>query len=686
MTGIYSDNIGVGTVPSTPDLDNRLKSQRRSVETVEQAMSVCGGLVSENRDRVDMAGAIAEKIDAITPPYSPAELAEKGQGWQSNVATGVISSITERITPRLLIRVKSSRYLTASSLPSSYPDFTTKTAAYRKAVTDLIRGWRKFNVFWPNMIREMSEYGYCFAYYTDALEWRPKLARMDRAFIPNGTEQGEPPQFFMAKEYYRVNELWDMISDRNAAEEAGFEIDSVVEAINKAAPIFLPDANSEETNARQYEDLQRQVVTSYGYAEGSNTVEVWHLFTTEYDGTVSQWMLAPNNNSKLLFRADSRYESMDDVVVVMPFQIGDGTVHGSMGIGKMVYDLAAEVEKNRNSTIDGFRNRTRWCIEITDNSDVPDANLIVNDYGAFLRNGKFAGNTGMMPENVQAAIALDDFLRRLMEQKIGVYLFEPLVQPNPRTATEAQIIALESEELKNSVLDNFLSSNARLIALMSRRMMSKYSDDPKAMAARESLLEIMSEDELQFLIDNTPTQTIVDLTDAENARIAAWLASKKGNPFYNQREIERLEGALIVPLEIVEQVMLPVPDQTDLAEQTRLQLMEIDMMKDKTPMPVSPRDNHLIHMEILIGQTNPETGENMGPIYQSINSGDLETAILLQEHLISHASFIEDQMGEGLNQFKEFVAATQRRVEEVQREFAEASASSGMPPVPFVTG
>ena len=678
MNGM-SDEVGneLQVVPSTPELNRRMEGERLAVETAGQAEQVCLGLIEENKDRIVAAQEVQKELDAIEPIYNPQELAEAGKGWMSNVSTGALSAVAERVIPRLVLRVKTSKYLTASTLSAATPDYATKTEAYRNAVSQMIRSWPKFNIFLPRLAKEMVDHGYSYAYWTDPVEWRPKIARVDRAFVPNGTEQGEPPQFFMVKEYYRVNELWDMIKDRQAAEESGYDIDNVVEAINNAAPINLP-SEGDESEARQYEDLKREMVASYGYAQGSNTVEVWHLFVTEYNGKVSQWMLHGDTKQELFF-AEERYESMDDVVVITPFQIGNGTVHGSLGVGKLAYDLAREIEKNRNASMDGFRNRMRMVIEYADPSDKPEVPLEIVDEAIFVMGGKTSGNAGMFPDNVEGGIVQDEFLRKLLEQKIGVYLFEPLTPQAPKTATEAQIIALEGEELKNSVLDNWLSSFARLVAAISRRALGGLSDDENAQELRESLLEIMDEDELQFLIDHTPTQTIVDVTDADNQRITAWLESKVGNPSYNQHEIQRLQGSLLVGADIVSQVLLPINDPTEEAEQSRLQLMEITEMLNNVPMPVSPRDAHLIHIGVLIGEENPDTGENQGPIYQQINTGNIQGAYALINHIFQHVDYAENQLGENMNDLKNWISEAQNRAEQVQNEFAQADEDQALP-------
>lgn len=675
----FDKDSSVHSVPNTPNLTKGLRAERLSIESTDQAVSICNSLIEENRDRVLMAKQIQEAIDSIDPPMSPQALEESGKGWMSNITTGILTSIVERILPRLVMRVKTAPSLTASSLPVTTPDYATKTSAYRKSLTDLIRSWPKFNIAAQNLAKEMIDHGYSFAYWTNPIDWKPKIARMDRAYVPNGTEQGEPPQFFMVREYYRVNELWSMIEDRESAEDSGFDIDNMVEAINDAAPIFIPN-DGDETEARQFEDLKREVVTSYGYAQGSNTVEVWHLFSTEYDGRVSQWMIDSKTNN-LLFRADSRYDSMDDVVVIVPFQIGNGTVHGSLGAGKICYDLAAEAEKNRNSAMDSFRNRGRLAIEFADPADMPENPLVIDDIGMYVQGGRFAGNSGMLPENAQAFVMLDEFLRKIMQEKVGVYLFEPIAQENPRTATEAQIIALQGEELKNSVLDNFLSSFARVVAAISRRAFGGTSDDPSAEAARDALLKIMDEDELDELIKNTPTQTIIDINNSDTLRIVDWVRTKMGNPMYNQHELQRLEGSLSVPLEIVDQVLLPINDPTEDAEQVRLQLMEINQIINGTPMPVSPRDNHLIHIQTLVGQTDPETGQNMGPVFAQINAARLQEALALLNHLMIHADYAGDQLGEGSNDLKEFIRVAEDAIEQLQAEFIQAENQESIIPI-----
>jgi hypothetical protein len=72
----------------------------------------------------------------------------------------------------------------------------------------------------------------------------------------------------------------------------------------------------------------------------------------------------------------------------------------------------------------------------------------------------------------------------------------------------------------------------------------------------------------------------------------------KGNPLYNALELERRKLTALVDADFAKAVLLPQNDPTEQAEQTREQLTELILLRGGQDVPISPRDNHLIHIQV----------------------------------------------------------------------------------------
>jgi hypothetical protein len=118
---------------------------------------------------------------------------------------------------------------------------------------------------------------------------------------------------------------------------------------------------------------------------------------------------------------------------------------------------------------------------------------------------------------------------------------------------------------------------------------------------QKRLLEIMTREELTKLSKQVVAESVKDYTDQERQQVVLVAQEAKGNPLYNQKELEKRKVTALISEEFAEAVLLPDNDPTEQAEQTRLQQLELLIIVGQaSEVPVSPRDNHLIHLGVLM--------------------------------------------------------------------------------------
>lgn len=672
-----STESSVHGVPQTPDLSPSTLEQRRlSVPDADKASEVCRRLRDDNKDRVAYAARIRRKVDGIDPPLDAGMLAEEGKEHKSNFSTGFLGTIVSRAVPRFVMRVKQSQYLTASKLAVSVPDSTEKTQKFRQVVTDTIRNWKGWNFFLYQLANLNVLDGKTFVGYDGPGEWKPRAIRIDEGAVPNGIKQGEVPPFFYVSRQYSVARLFSFIEPRELAEEAGWNIDNVVEAINSARPRRSDDDKTPDESALTYEDMLRQAIPHYGFDVGYNSIDVDILYSEESDGTVSQWVVNRDNGEELFF-AESLYRSMQDVVQYICYDIGDGSVYGSYGIGELLYDLAVHLEKSRNSALDNLLNRGKIFQQISDPAAQAEAVMQVTDDSVYIIGAEPVGSKVAMPSVGDEFILVDRYLKQIGEEKAGVFL--PDNQQTDKTATQAQIDALKEAETTDSKMDFWLTYLSHVISMIQRRMMDPDTQDADAIRAREECLAYMSEEELQALAMQPPAQTSIDWSERKQQSVAQFLTTKVNNPRWDQYFIEKTMSELLVGTDITERGMIPEGDETSVIEARRQQMAEVvNMLAQGYAVPVSPRDNHLESMAVLSGERDP-SGNWTGMIFDMLREGNSTGAQFALAHYIEHAQHAaqQDILGEAQNQVKQFVADTHRGIErasQVDQQFSEQEA------------
>ena len=677
---------------NAPDLnyrDGEWSNSRRAIADEDQAFAVAERLFKDADELIRQTARIREKTDGVSPPFDPAKLKQEGKGHKSNMPTGFMDSIMGKVAPRLYSYVNNARYLDAAELPPQDPDsgvpiqnHQSKTEKLRKIFTRTVREWSKWYLFQVGLAEEDTRYGHCYVSWLDDTEWRPTLYRLDQGQVPTGTEiLEEQIPLFAAKDTYLVHELFDKIRDREMAEEEGWEIDAVVEAINKAVP--KPRATAgEEGQYIEYEDLIRECVPGWAYAKGARNVEVYHLFATEYDGRVSQYMV-DKKTKKLLYKSEDRYAQMSDIVVPVTFQYGNGTIHGSYGVGHMVFDISNVVEKSRNGAMDSLRARTRMNLRVASAQDMNKAKLITHDAVNFIIGAEPVMNTGSLPDITESFISLDQYMRTITEEKIGAFLPPPQVPGLERTATEANLSAPREEETKRAILEYWLKHFGLITATMRRRLFSANSTDRLAQAAyHEALAEGITEREIEIWRNIPARASILDFSAQEDQQVAAYLQTKIGNPNYDQKKVERQITTSTIGSNYADDLIIPGEDDTVVAEAVRMQTLELLALENGEMVPVSPRDMDEIHMQVLMGQQDDAGQFGNGAIAALIAQGNREGAEAALDHWSQHVeqSKAKGSLGAMENDAKSFARQMSDALDMIgQSPEAQMQAPGGSP-------
>lgn len=685
-------NNYLGSVIQSPKIDDSGKPTQRSIKDAAMARDIVKTVVMAGRNRSIVNSRILAKYNAERP-YDAYKLEAEGLGWRSNFTTKPLPSMIEKVAPRFTEAVNGLKYLTNSSLSNKWQNSVEKTEHFRKTITKTIRAHKGWKTLLEDIAFDNAIFGHTIVSRLDEFTWFPKHFKQEESFVADGTK-ADPrwAQIVVLKEVYLPHELFALIQEKDAAEVAGWNLENTREAINKASPIQIRDRlNVGGTLETWYQNAIRELTIGASYMAGASVVVVYTLLAREVTGKVSHYRLAGPEMLEI-FSRDDKFESMEDSVSFFSFQKGNGTLHGSKGVGRDIYEMAGMVDRTRNEVVDRLimSGKTMFQGDIkrihTFKMSVIGSTIIVPNGWQVLEQ--------KMDGNVEPFLKLDAYFSQLVDQLVGA-VSPPTAEGEAfRSPAAWNLLAQRQEEGRDVRITRFLEQFTNLVGLMQKYICDPDTVEDDAKAAQKELLDLMSQDEIDELAAQPVAGTVRDLTPVERQAIAMLAASKKGNPLYNQRQLEVEELNAGPGAEFAERVLLPDQDPTEEAEQHRLQQLEIILLSGGQPVPVSPRDNHVIHLSVLMptaeqmaqhileGKFSSDTMEAFGAHINEHFNRALQQGVK-KEQLAEIAEFVK-KLGPALAKLKEIEAqAAQVSAASAQLEQQHLSGSTEPPgPLP----
>jgi hypothetical protein len=668
-----------GNAINNPDLSSGLEPRVRAIRSGVEAGKLVKYMIDQHRDRNIKNARIMAKYNS-EQPHTQAKLDAEGLGWKSNFSTKPLTILIDKVAPRFRQALDSAKYLTNAKLPDDAPGADRKTEAFRREITQLCRARRGWKTFISSVAQENALFGYDVVAWLDEVTWFPKFFRQDESFFPTGTKQdANSAQVLILKEDFLLHELFDKIKDKEDAKDAGWDLETTIRAINTAMPM---DRRSQFADwERVYQDMIRESSICASLESGAKVVTVYSLLVTEIDGKVSHYRLE-DRSWEVLFERFERFPSMEHAASFFSFQHGNGTMHGSKGIGREIYSIAGILDRSRNDVVDRLLLAGKMIIQ-------GDERLLKRFRMSLVGNAILIGSAYSVVQNrldgdVEPFFALDNYLSALLDQIAGAASPKQL-QGERVTAAQVNLVASREEEQRDVIMERFLAQFADLMQTLQLRAVDSETIEDDAREMQKRLLQIMNREEMDMLAKSPVASTVSDYSDLKRQQIALIAAENQGNPLINQPEMKRRQLTAQIDEEFANAVMLPENDPTVQAEQQRLQQMELQILTQGQPVPVSPRDDAAIHLATLrpaleaAGQevmSNPQTQ----PILEALVAHGNQHLAMAQEQGLDMADFEEDV--NLLNQLTAAMAELQKLNEQqaiVEQEAAQLDAEQ-LPP------
>lgn len=237
----YAQNY-LGSVILSPKIDSSGKPTQKSIRDAAMARDVVKTVIMAGRNRSIVNSRILAKYNAERP-YDAHKLEAEGLGWRSNFTTKPLPSMIEKVAPRFVSVIDGIKYFTNSSLSGKWENNQEKTEKFRAAITKTIRSRKGFRTLVEDIAFDNALFGHTIPAWLDEFSWFPKHFKQDESFVADGTKSDPRwAQIVVLKEVFLPHELFAHISsDKEAAKDAGWDLDETRGAINRASPVQIRD-------------------------------------------------------------------------------------------------------------------------------------------------------------------------------------------------------------------------------------------------------------------------------------------------------------------------------------------------------------------------------------------------------------------------------------------------------------
>lgn len=715
-------NVVMPGVNQTDEVVNDETLQvKRTFRNTEQAYSSYRRLKQQNVERNRKNALIQKKLNN-EPPYAPKKLESMGQNWRSNRPTGFLSTMVSRIQPPFKQVVESSTYLTFTKYPAKGVDADHKTNIFREEITKCIRGWSGHDDIVAQVVHENTTFGFAALCWDDPRDWKPEFSRQDYTFFSIETPQEvQATPIWARKRRYQISELLPILEDPQTSSLAGWNIKNLIKALNNATPAGR--TLDSDDDARRIEDWIREGSYGASYENDAKYVELGELLVKEPHGNISRFLFDDKNGNEICTQLD-RYSRMSDCLALFSVEIGSGSLMSSRGAGRDLYNSHIAIDKARNLVQDNVYLKGMLLLKKTATAKPGIAPLTVMHPVAYVAEG-YEVVPQSAPADVDDFLKLDQFISGLAEIQLGTFLPSSALglQTGDKTASEINRVAAIENQIREGILMRWSKQYSEAVARMQRGICHpehiKAASELKmlldvarmtnqdAIWARKEVVEAFQQSEfdmppflvpfelpshldedavsccLEMLDRNLPPSDIImmafspaqelipDNAAQEGAILDLLIQRYSGNPAINQDELIKLDWSKKMGQELANQVILP-KDQIEAVaiEATRAQIIELQSIIAGQEVPVSPRDNDMIHLETLVAKLMPVIAnapqgglppEMVGPFAKAL------------EHFITHLNQAE-MKGADRNKIAEYKQM-------VQEAYKHLTAGMQAPPI-----
>lgn len=678
-----------GVEVNSPDFEgDSNKSEVKAISNAGQALDIARRLDWNDRQRDIRRSRILAAFNGEAP-YSQSELISKAQAYRYNVSFGFMEGVVGRaLVPYNDLTIDIGNL---TEIEADLPD--EKRKILELEFNRILDEWGQ----WPKVISRLNQdlvlNGYnTFIFPSDYDPFPIFIAQKD-GFVDEGAPNSlAEVELFVWKKSYLIHELYQKIGDPEIAKKAGWDVENVRQALMGAQSDSLGTSNMSQSGSwTEMESLIRGG-SMWASMIGAKKVNTYHVFASELDGKVTHYIVLGDNFTEKsegaeLFKKEKRFDAMRDFLVYFDLETGDGTWHGSKGIGQRVFNTHKALDKIRNSVLDQAFVSGLTLLQPGDQLSQEELTLsVIGPFAVIPAGLTIASN--VLPAVSSTTFQVDALLTQTSEQRIGdvVPNAQATLQAVSKTATQAKIDASQSLLITQGNLKRYVDPISQTISIMVKRLLKKHSPNPYAKKFQERLkARGITDEDLKKIKKARNTGKIADVLGETANKTQIIFAEFRGDPDVDQHILKEMRIGSVLDAEAADELLINDEDQTKQIESARLQELELTTLQTGSKVPVSARDNHEIHLKVIF--------QWAGTLIQSLAQNFNEQAIPVLQNVLEHAKQHEDFLArdktkknqlkpyeDGVKTLEQGIKSLQKQAIQMARQAFDAAAKTARTP------
>lgn len=623
------------------------KSDVKAISNAQQALQIATKL--NNNDRVrDIRRARVLSAFNGAAPYSENELTNKAQNYRYNVSFGFLEGVVGRAVVPYNDLTMNIADLT--EIQANLPD--AKLAIIQDTFGETIQKWGRWTKFISRLNQDLVLNGYDAAIWPSDYDPFPVFVAQKDGFVDEGSPNDvNELEVFVWKKPYLINELYAKISDESTATKAGWNVANVKQALMKAAPDNLLYQGSSISGSWTAMESAIRGGSTWAAIVGAKMVNTYHVFACEVSGKVTHYIVLDPGTATLdnnpqeksdgpeLFKKEERFGAMRDFLVYFDLETGDGTWHGSKGIGQRSFNTHVAIDKLRCSALDQAFVSGLTLLQPTDQTSQEEFTLTVVGPFAVIPPG-ININPFVLPAVSNTTFQVDALLAATSEQRVGdvVPNAQSTLNNVPITATQARITAGRQVLITGSNLKRYIDPISEVTSIIIRRLLKKNSPNDFAKDFQASLKKKgLTDEDLDLIRGARNTGRIEDILGSTASNTQIIFGEFRGDPDVDQLDLKRRRIASVLDADAADELLINDTDTTRRIESARAQIEELNAIQSGFKIPVSPRDLHEVHLQIVLTWLGTEIQAQA----QQINPNKIPLMKQVIAHGAEHLGYLE---------------------------------------------
>ena len=685
ITNDWADN-NESEINSPEFGEGESKKDQKAISNARQALQIAQKLAFNDMDRDIRRARVLSAFNG-TPPYSDSELRAKAQGYRYNVSFGFMEGVIGRaVVPYNDLTINVSDL---TEIEANLND--EKKKVVQAEFSKIMDKWGKWPKFVTRLNQDLVLNGYNTALFPDYYTPFPTFVEQKNGFVDEGSPNGvDDLEVYVWRKSYMIHELYSKISEEDIAKKAGWNVDNVKSALTHATPENLWSKNI--TTSGQWTAVEKAIREGSLFVSvvGAKMIDTYHVFAVELTGKVTHYVVIDDavfgkdisasdyNDSVELFKKEEQFDSLQDILVYFDMETGDGTWHGSKGVGQRVFPTHRAYDKMMNLGMDTTYTGGLTIIQPGDQAQQEELTLVTVGPMAVIPNGVQI-SPQVFPNLSATFFQMQALIAGTSEQRIGdvVPQGQSQIQQGDKTATEARLQAGRQELITRGNLKRYIDPISQVMSIIVRRLLKDNSPNAYAKEFQKELKRKgLTEDDLKEIRGARNTGKIEDILGNTAASTQVLFAEFRGDPKIDQDDLYHRRIASVLDADAADSLIIEAEDQTKQIEAARQQELELTTILTGKQVPVSPRDNHQIHIEFLL----QDIGKKVQAQAQNFNPDEIPLLKLEVAHGVEHLKFLgADKAKKAISeQLKDRLDASVdgiKTLEKQQIELAKATAN-----------